>query len=111
SIFVLYGSAMGPTAISTAPTLPFGTSLAGTSIKVTAGGMTFSPFMVYTVAGQVAAVMPSGVPAGSATVQVTYNGATGPAFSTLIVTSDFGISTVNQTGGGPAVITFPTTTA
>lgn len=111
SIFVLYGGSMGPSAISTAPRLPLGTSLAGTSVTVIAGGLTFSPFMVYTLASQVAAVMPSSVPAGPATVQVTYNGTAGPAFNTIIVTSDFGISTVNQTGGGAAVITYPTTTA
>jgi uncharacterized protein (TIGR03437 family) len=105
SIFVIYGSGLGPTTIDVAPTLPFGTSLAGTSIKVAAGGQSYSAFMVYTLNSQIAAVMPSNVPAGSATVQVTYNGTPGAAFTTTIVTSNFGISTVNQTGTGAAVIT------
>ena len=105
SIFVIYGSGLGPAAISIAPTLPFGTLLSGTSVTITAGGQNFSAFMVYTLAGQVAAVMPSGVPVGSATVKVTFNGSTGAAFNTTVVASNFGISTVNQTGGGAAVIT------
>ena len=111
SIFVLYGAGLGPAAISVAPSLPFLTALAGTSISVTSGGTVYSPFMIYTLTNQIAAVMPSSVPAGAATVQVTYNGATGAAFATTIVPSAFGISTLNTTGGAGAVLTYPTATA
>jgi uncharacterized protein (TIGR03437 family) len=106
SIFVLYGSNLGPTTISQAPVLPFGTTLSGTSIKITAGGSTYNAFMIYTLNSQVAAVMPSNVPVGPATVQVTYNNNPGAAFPTTIVATNFGISTVNQTGTGPAVVTY-----
>jgi uncharacterized protein (TIGR03437 family) len=105
SIFVIYGSGLGPAAISIAPTLPFGTTLSGTSVTIAAGGQNYAAFLVYTVSSQVAAVMPSNVPAGAATVTVTYNGSTGAAFSTIVVVTNFGISTVNQSGAGPAVVT------
>jgi uncharacterized protein (TIGR03437 family) len=106
SIFVLYGSNLGPTTISQAPVLPLGVTLSGTSVSIVAGGTTYSAFMIYTLNSQVAAVMPSNVPVGPATVQVTYNNLTGAAFATTIVATNFGISTVNQTGTGPAVVTY-----
>jgi len=111
SIFVVYGSAMGPATISTAPGYPLQTSLSGTSVSVTSGGKAYSGFMVYAMSTQVAAVMPSNVPVGKATVQVSYNGTASPAFATTILSSGFGISTLNQTGAGRAVVTHPTAAA
>ena len=111
SIFVLYGSQLGPSTIAIAQSLPYQTTLAGTSITVTAGGLTFSPYIIYTLSSQVAAVMPSNVVLGSATIKVTYNGFVGSAFNTTIVQNNFGISTVNQTGNGAAVVTYPTSSA
>ncbi len=105
SIFVLYGSGMGPSTISLAPSLPYQTSLGGTSITVTAGGLTFSPYIIYTLSTQVVAVMPSNVVVGSATIKVTSFGLTSAGFATTIVQNNFGVSTVNQTGTGAAVIT------
>ena len=111
SIFVLYGSGLGPSTISIAPTLPYSTTLGGTSITVTAGGLTFSPYIIYTLNTQVAAVMPSNVVLGSATIKVTEFGLTSAPFSTTIVQNNFGVSTVNQTGTGAAVLTYPIASA
>jgi len=105
SIFVLYGSGMGPSTISIAPSLPYSTTLGGTSITVTAGGLTFNPYIIYTLSTQVAAVMPSNVTLGSATIKVTEFGLTSAAFSATIVQNNFGISTVNTSGTGAAVLT------
>ena len=112
SIFVLYGSQMGPTTIALAQSLPYSTTLSGTSVQINAGGLVFNAPIIYTLNTQVAAVMPSNTVVGPATIQVTYNGfkqTTG--FSTTIVANNFGISTLNQTGTGAAVVTYPTSSA
>src|SRR5580704_8369166 len=51
SIFIVFGTKMGPAALVSATSLPLGTSLpssGGTSIAVTSGGQTVNAFMVYT---------------------------------------------------------------
>jgi len=107
-IFVLYGANMGPTTIVQPTSLPLPVSLGGTSVKITGLGSTtvYNAPLIYALNTQVAAVMPSGVPPGlGATIQVTYNGVAGNVFTTRVVDSNFGISTVDQSGGGTAVIT------
>jgi uncharacterized protein (TIGR03437 family) len=111
SIFIIYGSGMGPSTISIASTLPYQNVLSGTSVAVTSGGLTQAANIVYTLSSQVAAIMPSSIPTGNATIKVTYNGFVSQGFSTTIVQNNFGISTLNQTGFGPAVITYPTSSA
>jgi uncharacterized protein (TIGR03437 family) len=105
SIFVVYGSAMGPSAIMVGTTLPLPTTLGGTSIQVNVAGTTVNALMVYTLQSQIAAVLPSNTPVGTGTLTVTYNGVSGSTPIT-VVQSDFGILTVNETGAGPGVITF-----
>ena len=104
-IFVLYGSNMGPTTIAQPTALPLTNTLGGTSVAIKAGGIVFNAPIIYSLNSQIAAVMPSLVTVGSATVTVTYNNVPSSAFNTQIVSSNFGISTANQTGTGPAVIT------
>jgi len=105
SVFVVYGTGgMGPSTILGATTLPLQTSLGGTSITVTVSGTTANALMVYTLATQIAAVLPSNIPAGSGTLTVTYNNQSGSTPIT-VVPSNFGILSVNETGAGPAVAT------
>jgi len=107
-IFVAYGSNLGPASLVQATTLPLPTTagLAGTSISITSGGTTVSAPLIYTSQGQVAAVLPSNTPTGNGTLSLTYNGLTGYT-PISVVASNFGISTVNESGSGPAVVTFP----
>jgi len=105
SIFVVYGTNLGPSTISVAPSLPLPTALSGTSIEVSVNGTTVTTPMVYTLDKQVAAVLPSNTPTGTGTLTVKYNNGSGSTPIT-VVKSNFGISTVNQTGTGPAVVTF-----
>jgi uncharacterized protein (TIGR03437 family) len=105
SLFVVFGSNMGPSALTSAPALPLGTTLAGTSLSVTVNGTTTKPYMVYTSAGQVGAVLPSNTPAGTGTITVTYNGATSATQPITVAVSSVGIFTVNQAGTGPGIIT------
>jgi uncharacterized protein (TIGR03437 family) len=113
AIFVVYGSSLGPTTIvqPTALPLPTTAGLGGTVVTVTVNGTTLTAPMIYSLNSQIAAVMPSTIPVGSGTLTVTYNGKAGAPFGVRVVASSFGISTVDQTGGNAAVVTFPPTAA
>ena len=114
---IIYGTGFGPATLAEPSTLPWPISFAGTSVTVTQGGSVYSVPIIYVfnnqAAGysQLAGIMPSNATPGSATVQLTYNGAASKTFTTTILPNNFGISTVNQTGIGAAVITYPIATA
>lgn len=105
SIFVVFGSNLGPTTLAQVQAYPLATSLSGTSVTVTVGGAATPCLMVYTSAGQVGAILPSTTPAGSGTVTVTYNSQTSGTLPVTVVASNFGIYTIGQNGTGPAVVT------
>ncbi|MBI2815813.1 MAG: hypothetical protein HYX72_02620 [Acidobacteria bacterium] len=104
SIFIIFGTNMGPAALAGAPRLPLELTLAGTSVNVTTSTNSVVAPIIYTSAGQVAAVMPSNAGLGPATVTVTYNGRTSGAFSIQVVDRSFGFFTINQQGSGSAII-------
>jgi uncharacterized protein (TIGR03437 family) len=74
SIFTIFGSGLGSSFGATSDSLPRPMVLAGTSVLVTAPGITVNAPMIYASSSQVSAILPSSVPAGSATVSVSYNG-------------------------------------
>jgi|SRR5579863_1835437 len=107
SIFLVFGSGMGPSTLVSSG-YPLKTVLpatGGTSIKITVGGTTVDALMVYTSAGQVAAILPSSTQTGSGTLTLTYNGETSASVPILVIKSSFGMFTLNQGGTGPAVLT------
>lgn len=104
SIFVIFGSNMGPAKLVESG-YPLTTALSGTSVTVTIGGMASQALMIYTSAGQVAAVLPSTTTVGTGTVTVTYNSQTSATLPVSVVTSNFGMYTLSQDGSGPAVVT------
>ena len=105
SIFVVFGSNMGPSTLVQVESYPVPTQLSGTSITVTVGGKANPALMVYTSAGQLAALLPSTTPTGTGTVTVTYNSQTSSSLPVTVVTSNFGMYTLSQNGSGPAVVT------
>lgn len=106
SIFVVYGVGLGPTQLVQATVLPLPAQLAGTSINVTSGGTTLPCPMVYTSDTAVAAVLPSNLPAGNATLSLTYNGQTNPFPAPItIVPSAVGLYTLTSSGLGSGVFT------
>jgi uncharacterized protein (TIGR03437 family) len=105
SIFVIFGARMGPAALASAASLPLSNTLAGTGVRVTSGGQSLDCPMVYTSAGQVAAIMPSNTPVGNGTLTVTFQGQTSTTRAVRIVNSSFGTFAINQRGSGPGVIT------
>jgi len=74
SIFIIYGTGLGPANIAFAPTAFQTTTLNGTSVTVTVGTTTVNALMYYTSDGQVAALLPSSTPTGTGAFTVTYNG-------------------------------------
>jgi len=52
SIFIVFGSGMGPSSIVQNNAFPLQKQLGGTSIKVTVGGTTVDALMIYSLAGQ-----------------------------------------------------------
>lgn len=105
SLFVVFGTGLGPANLVQANQFPLPTALAGTSIMVTAGGVSKPALMVYTYATQVAAIMPSSMPVGAATITLTYNNQAGQPAPVQIVSSAFGIYTYNSRGTGQAIAT------
>ena len=106
SIFVIFGTNMGPASLVQASGLPLGTSLPGTdgtSVAVSSGGQTVNAYLVYTLASQVAAILPSNAPVGVASVTVTYGGQTSKPATINVVKTQFGIFTQNSQGNGPAI--------
>lgn len=104
SLFVVKGGMLGPSELVMANSFPLKTQLSGTSLTVTVGSKTITPFVLYTSWGQVAALLPSNTPTGPGSLTVTYAGQTTPAVPIQVVTSSFGIFTRNEGGTGPGII-------
>jgi len=106
SIFAVTGSGMGPATLVQALTLPLTTTqgLAGTTIQATVGSMTVNCIMFYSSDAQVSAILPSATPVGAGTPAVSYQGARASA-SIAVLAANFGTSTLNEGGTGPAVVT------
>jgi uncharacterized protein (TIGR03437 family) len=107
SLFTVFGEEMGPAQIVFVQAFPVGTTLAGSSIKVTVGNTTVDCLMIFSSAGQLAAVLPSTTPVGQGTLTVTYNGQVSNAIAIPVVEHAPGIFTISQNGLGPAVVTDP----
>jgi uncharacterized protein (TIGR03437 family) len=105
SIFGIFGKNLGPTPYAQATTYPIPTSLAGTSVKITAGGTTANALIFVASATQINALLPSSVPVGNATLTVTVNGQTSAAASFKVIASSFGTFSLNTGGSGPGAIT------
>ncbi|HME09995.1 MAG TPA: hypothetical protein VKG25_23255 [Bryobacteraceae bacterium] len=106
SLFVVFGTNIGPAQLVQAGSYPLPSQIGGTAMTVTSGSTTLPCPMVYSVAGQAAAVLPSNTPLGNAMVMLTYNGQ-GTPFPALVnvVPSAVGIFTLSSSGLGPGVVT------
>lgn len=103
SIFVVFGTGMGPAGLVQATAFPLTTTLSGTSVSVVSGGKTVSALMVYTSAAQVAAILPSSTPTGAAALSVSYNGQPSKTINIIVTKAVPGIFTLNAQGNGPGV--------
>ena len=106
TVFVIFGSGMGPASIATAAS-PYPASVGGTSVTFTpaAGGTPVSAKMVYSLDGQIAGLLPSSIAPGTYAVRVTYNTLTSAPQNVTVVPRSFGIATANSAGTGTAQAT------
>lgn len=106
SIFAITGTGLGPSALVEVQSFPWpgAQGLAGTTVQVTVGSVTENCIMIYSMATQVAAVLPSVTPLGTGTLTLTYQGAKG-TIAIQVVAANFGTITLNGGGTGPAVVT------
>lgn len=107
TVFVIFGSAMGPAALTAASTPNYPTSLGGTSITFSpsSGGTAIPAKMIYSSAGQVAGLLPSSIAPGTYAVQLTYNSQVSAPVNVTVVARSFGIATANSAGTGAAQVT------
>ena len=107
TVFVIFGSNLGPSTLQANTASSYPDSLAGTSITFTpvSGGNVITAKMVYTSAGQVAGLLPSSITPGAYGVRVSYNGLTSAPQNVTVVARSFGIAAANSAGSGLAQAT------
>jgi uncharacterized protein (TIGR03437 family) len=109
SIFVAFGEHLGPQEL-TVGAVPYPTQLpsitGGTQVSFQSveSGQTFQAYLIHTSAGQIAGIIPSGIPFGFAEVRVSYNGMESEPTLVAIVESRIALFTVSQNGQGPGVV-------
>ncbi|MBZ5606143.1 MAG: hypothetical protein LAO79_27945 [Acidobacteriia bacterium] len=106
-VWVIYGSGLGPAALTTATGPNYPDALAGTSVSFTAaaGGAAITARVWYTLSTQVGGLLPSTIAPGTYNVRVTYNQQTSAPQSVTIVARSMGIATSNGLGDGPSQAT------
>ncbi len=107
SWFVVFGAGLGPASLTVASGVPFPTELAGSRVTFTpaAGGAVIECRLWYTMATQLAALLPSTTAAGDYDVRVIYNGVASAPVRVKVVERNFGFATANAAGYGPAQAT------
>ncbi len=107
TVFVIFGSGLGPSTLQAAAGPNYPNSLGGTSITFTptSGGTAVTARVVYTVATQVAGILPSSITPGTYAVSVTYQMQTSPPQNVTVVARSLGIATSNSSGTGAAQAT------
>jgi uncharacterized protein (TIGR03437 family) len=107
AMFVVFGSGMGPASLAAGSAPDYPNTLGGTSITLTpaSGGPAINARIVYTVASQIAGLLPSSIAPGTYAMRVTYNSLTSAPQNVTVVARSFGIATSNSAGTGTAQAT------
>jgi uncharacterized protein (TIGR03437 family) len=85
------------------------TTLNGSSVQVTSGTTTLTPAFYYTSATQLALVLPSNTPLGTAQITVSYGGQTSAPYSFQVVQTAPGFASYDGTGTGLGAALNPAT--
>ncbi|HEX5228336.1 MAG TPA: hypothetical protein VFW44_11525 [Bryobacteraceae bacterium] len=107
TVFVIFGKGLGPATLAAAAAPNYPDSVGGTSITFTpaAGGSAVSAKMVYSVAAQVAGLLPSSIAPGTYAVQLSYQNQMSNSVNVTVAARSFGIATSNSAGTGAAQAT------
>src|ERR1700677_4300649 len=97
TVFVIFGNGLGPATIAVASAPNYPTSAGGTSVIFAPlpGGVPIMAKMIYSVAGQVAGLLPSSITPGAYAVTVSYNNQNSAPQNVMVVPRSFGIATAN----------------
>jgi uncharacterized protein (TIGR03437 family) len=107
AMFIVSGSGLGPSTLQSAPNsypLPTTEGLAGTTVTARVDGVSEPCIMLYSYAGQVAAILPSATPTGTGTLTLSYQGESN-TFPIQVVAASFGTFALNEDGSGPGIVT------
>jgi uncharacterized protein (TIGR03437 family) len=111
SVFLINGSGLGadnstPMNLlqNTTFPLPASQGLNGTTVQIKTNISSGYVILLYESSTQIAALMPSNTPFGSATVTVTYNGQTSAPAAVMVVQKKFDVFATDGTGLGPGYI-------
>ncbi len=104
SLFTVFGVDIGPTQAVRADAFPLPLDLGGVSIKISAGGNQYDAVVLFAINSQVSAILPSAVPAGQASLVLTYNGQASNAITFQVVNRQVGVFSRTQNGNGLAVL-------
>lgn len=105
SVFTINGLRLGPVDPTTVPPLsdPLTTTLSDVSITVTQGTTIVNAIPLTLSATSLTAIMPSTAALGMNSVRVVYKTVKSNPMPVNVVATQFGISTVNAAGNGPAI--------
>jgi uncharacterized protein (TIGR03437 family) len=107
SVFDIYGTNIGPAALTKLAGFPIPTIIANTSVQLTVEGTTVDVYLFFVSSGQTVGVVPSRTPIGTGTLTVTVNGQRSAAVPIKVVAKSIGILSLNQAGYGPAAMQMP----
>lgn len=110
SVFAIFGARLGPAAPGVEATVfPLSPSLAGVSVVLSRGSVSFQAWPVLVSEGQINAVAPSAMPPGLYSLRVSVNERQSNPMPVMVVDHAPGIYTVSGTGMGPAVVSAAST--
>jgi uncharacterized protein (TIGR03437 family) len=103
SLFSIFGANLGPGSPVQAAGYPLQSTLGGASVRITQAGQSYDAWPAYVSKSQINAILPSAVPAGSATVTVAYNGAASQPAAITVVPASPGIFFQSANGSSHAI--------
>jgi uncharacterized protein (TIGR03437 family) len=107
SIFIVYGTGLGPATLVADPNPFQDMNVGGVSMAITAAnGQIVNVPMYYASATQVSGLLPSGTPLGAGTISVKYDGLESNAQPITVVQNNLGIFTVSENGQGVGIVTY-----
>jgi uncharacterized protein (TIGR03437 family) len=104
SIFSIFGANFGPADGLKVSAFPLSTTLGGVSVRVFNGSTSVDAYPLYVNQTQINVIMPSNVPLGAVSVEVTAGGAKSNIVASQVAPNAPGIFSVIGSGYGPGVI-------
>jgi uncharacterized protein (TIGR03437 family) len=103
SLVTIFGNQLGPATPAQVQSLPLDPAgFAGVHAKATVGSTSLDVPVVFASANQLNVMLPSSIPPGDGSFEITFNGQTTPPFPFRVLKTVLGIFAPNRQGYGPA---------